>query len=98
MEYENLAVACRAGADADRRDRDALCDEGGNFGRDALEDERETSGILEQQRLVDETLPLGCAFPLDLETAECVDALRCEPDVAHDGNLRVEDRFNRAEP
>src|SRR6202012_4223005 len=60
---EDLAIAPRAGADADRRNREPLGDERREFRGNAFEDERATAGVLERERLVDQPPRVVSLFP-----------------------------------
>src|SRR5688500_3182362 len=81
---EDLAVAPRAGPDADRRDREAPRDLFRDRRGNALHHDREGpglfdgAGVVQQRRLV----------ALHAEAAELADRLRRQADVAHDGDLR----------
>jgi len=83
---EHLAVAVRAGADPDRRDRQRLRHQRGDRGGDRLEHDGERTGVLERERIVDEAARRAGAPGLRLEAAELRDALRREADVRHHGD------------
>ena len=88
---EHLPVGAAAGADADRGDPEALGDRGCDLGGDALQDERERSGFLHLDGLLDEAERRVGRAPLRTEAAEGGRALRRETEVAHDGDTRADD-------
>ena len=100
MEDEHLAVAVRAGADADGRDLQLGGDLRGEVERDALEDHGEGAGLLHRTRVVEHALALAgavtVAASLHAVAAHAMDRLRCEPDVAHDRDVDHRDRLDRA--
>src|SRR5205823_13879639 len=64
---EDLAVAERAGADADRRNGQPLADERAELRRNAFEDEREAAGMLERESFVDQSPRVVRVLALQLE-------------------------------
>ena len=79
---QQLAVGVRAGADADRRDRQLRGDPLGDLGRHHLQHDGERAGVLDGVR-VGEQLLGALAAALDDVAAQLVLALRREPDVRH---------------
>ena len=95
--HEHLAVAMAARTDTDRGDADGVGDQAGHRVGDALEHDRETAGVDERDRVVDDGASRLELLALDPEAAEGVDGLRRQPQVAHDRDLGVEDRPHRVE-
>ena len=91
VEHQYLAVAPRPGANADRGHGDGLGDHASHLVGHALEDDREAPGVDQGQRVVDQRGGGVELLALHLEPAEGVDRLGREPDVAHHGDLGVDD-------
>src|SRR5207248_7857549 len=81
VEDEHLAVAMRAGADADGRDAEALGDEPRELRRHELEHDAPAAGPLERYRAFDDAPRAFLVLALQLVAAERGGRLRRKPDV-----------------
>ena len=83
VDHQDLPVAGRRAADADRRDRDRL----GQFARDALggalDDQRKRAGFGDRDAVAHDLVALGLGVAARAVAAERVDRLRRQPDMAH---------------
>ena len=91
VDDQDLSVAVRAGADADRRDRQLGGDLGGQLAGDALEDDAERAGVGDRVGVGEELV--GRA--LNLVSPHPPDGLRPQPDVPHRGDLGVDQGLDR---
>ena len=101
MEDENLRVAARPGADADGRDFELRGDVARDLVRDDFEDDGEGARLFERERVLDERARRVSRLRLQPVAAELVERLRREADVAHHGNLFLDeppDHFEAAAP
>ncbi len=92
MPDEHLTVRPGAGADADRRHREAAGDLLRDGRRHGLEHDREASGGLERERIGEEADGLVRRPALRLEAAEHRRRLRGQADVTHHRDARADDR------
>src|SRR5579883_886943 len=83
--YQNLAVALRPGADADRGDGKRLADLGGQKARDKLHENGKRPRLLDGERIGLQPLGLLTGSSLNAQP-DGVDILRCQPDMAHHRN------------
>ena len=97
MVHQHLAVAPRAGADADGGYRNGLGDRPGDPVRDGFEHDGEAAGVGEGHGVVDNSGSGLGLLALHLEPAQGVDGLRGETDVAHDGHLGVDDGLDHVD-
>ena len=81
---QHLAVARRAGTDADRRDRDGFGDALPELARDPLEHDRVRARFGDRARVGEHAFGVGLAFALHAEAAHGVHRLRQQADVTHD--------------
>src|SRR5439155_1676802 len=79
--HEHLAVAADPRADADRRDRERARHLRAQPGRDALEHDREATGLLQHLRLAQQALLIGLAARLHLVAAHRQDGVRRETEM-----------------
>jgi hypothetical protein len=98
VEDQDLAVAVRTGADADGGHRHRLGDRPGDLGGDGLEHDGEAAGVGQRSGVVDERLGGIELLSLHPVAPERVHRLGGEPEVAHDGDLGVEQRLDHREP
>ena len=76
---------------------DRIGDHAGDRVGHALEHDREAAGVGERDRVVDELARGVERLALHLEPADRIHRLGREPEVAHHGDLGVEDRVHRVE-
>jgi len=88
---EHLAVAVRAGADPDRRHREPARHFGRDGRRHSLEHDREATGLLERDRVVDQPSCRLRRLALRLEAAEHRRRLRRQANVPHHRNPGTDD-------
>src|SRR5207247_5712649 len=81
VKHEHLAIAIHARADPDGRDRKTLGRERTDRRGNALQHDRESSGVLERESVFDEATRGARGLRLHLEAAELRDALRRETNV-----------------
>ena len=81
----DLAVAARAGADADGRDAQAFADHLGELGRYGLEHDGESAGLLQRNGVIHEAFGRFRRLALHLVAAKLVDRLRRQADVPDTG-------------
>ena len=86
VKNKHLTIAVRARTNPDGRDRKALRRKRPNGSGDTLEHDREGSGVLERERVLDESPRRTRGLRLHLEAAELSDPLRREADVCHDSD------------
>src|ERR1051325_2260042 len=94
VEDEHLAVAMRAGADADGRDADALRDEPRELRGHELEHDAPAPGALEGHRALDDAPHAFLVLALALVAAERGRGLRREADVAEHRDAGIHQRFH----
>ena len=88
VKHEHLAVAIGPGADADGRNSQLLGDARGHFARHRFEHHGKCAGRFHRARVALH-LPRGFRrFPLHVESAERIERLRRQPDMAHHRNFR----------
>src|SRR5690606_26929881 len=92
---EDLSVAARARADADRRDRKRFGHPPRELRRDLLEHDREYARVLEGFRVRKDALGLLGRRAARLVRAELVDRLRRQAEMTHHGYARVHDAPDR---
>src|SRR5207237_4247457 len=97
VEHKYLAVAPWTGADADRGHGHGLGDGPGHTVGHRFQHDGEAACLGQGHGVVDEGGSGGGLLALDLEAAELVDRLGCEPEVTHDRPFRVEDRLDHVD-
>src|SRR5579872_3908221 len=95
VENEHLAVAIRAGADANGRDAKFLRDARGEFARHGFEDDGKSSGGFDSARVAHQAFGGLDRFSLNAKTTEFENGLRREADVRHHGDFRFDEARNR---
>src|SRR5579864_872126 len=90
VEHKHLAVAARAGANADRRSANFAGDHVGNFARNSLQENAGDSGTVERGGITHEVFDIAKRLALYLESAHTVHGLRSEPDMSGDWNFGVQ--------
>ena len=98
MEDEHLAVAAGTGADADRGDVDRLGDQRGDLVGHPLEHQGEAAGGLEGLGVLHQGERRLGLLALHPEAAHGVHRLRGEAEVAHHGDLGVDDGLDDRHP
>ena len=98
MEHQHLSGTAGAGPDADGGHLQFLGDPGGQFGRNALHQDAETTGILQPQGVLQQLHGRFAGLALDLVAAHAVDGLGGQPEVAHDRDLRVHQGADHGDP
>ena len=91
LNHQYLAIAMRAGADADGRDIYRVRDLRRQFRWNAFDDQCEMHRPARCLRVGEQSFNL----PLHLETAEAMHRLRRHANVANDGNIGTNNRGNR---
>ncbi|MDA9393114.1 hypothetical protein WN73_21635 [Bradyrhizobium sp. CCBAU 45394] len=91
MEYEHLAGAVGPGSNADGRYCQVFGRSCGKLGWNTFQYQRETSGFLQMMRVVEQALGLIGRPPLHLESTHNIDALWGKTEMAHDGNVAVDE-------
>ena len=89
--HEHLAVAARAGADADGGDGQLRRHAFGELGGNGLEDHGEGAGLFHRVGVFQQLAGRIGRLALHLEAAQRVDALGREPDMGAHGDLAVDD-------
>ena len=89
--HEHLAVAARAGADADGGDGQLRRHAFGELGGNGLEDHGESAGLFHRVGVFQKLAGRVGRLALHLEAAQRVDALRRKADMGAYGDLAVDD-------
>ena len=97
VDHEHLAVAARAGADADRRGRNLGGHARGQRRGNLFEHDAETARLAQQVRVAQQFFGLGLLLGADGVGSELVDRLGRQAEVSHDGNAGRENALDRFE-
>src|ERR1700684_4129857 len=87
VKNQNLSVAIGSGADADGWDLELVGNAGGDFARHGFQHDGKCSRRFDGSRVAFELARSVSGFALHVESAQSVDRLRGEADVAHHRNF-----------
>ena len=97
MEHQHLAITGRSRPDPDGGDRHGVGHHGGDGVGLPFEDDGEAAGVRQRPSVVDQRPGRIHTLSLHLESTHGVQRLGREPEMAHDGDLGVEQRLDHRE-